>query len=84
MAAVSDLALIMLAATDESFAHDGMSPQRISESSPDGFLRMLADDRDRLGRGDVVTRAPVFFPGDAVEVFLDKLLSPRQSVASAH
>ena len=33
MLAVSDLALIMLAATEESFAHDGMSPQRISDNS---------------------------------------------------
>jgi hypothetical protein len=33
VAAVSDLALIILAATDGSFAHDGMSPQRTSDSS---------------------------------------------------
>jgi hypothetical protein len=32
VAAVFDLALIMLAAADESFAHDGKSPQRINES----------------------------------------------------
>ena len=41
--AVSDLALIMLAAPDESFAHDGMRPQRISDSSRiglSGFCRM--------------------------------------------
>jgi hypothetical protein len=36
--AVSDLALIMLAATDESLAHEGMSPQRISDSSRTGSL----------------------------------------------
>jgi hypothetical protein len=30
--AVSDLALIMLAAPDESLAHDGMSPHRISDN----------------------------------------------------
>jgi hypothetical protein len=33
VAAVSDLALIIMAATDESFAHDGMSPQRIRDNS---------------------------------------------------
>ena len=38
MAAVSDLALIMLAATDESFAHDGISPQRIHDNSRMGSL----------------------------------------------
>src|ERR1017187_5504174 len=35
-AAVSDLVLIIRAATDGSFAHDGMSPQRISDSSRTG------------------------------------------------
>ena len=41
--AVSDLALIILAATDGSFAHDGMSPQRTNDSSrmgSFGFWRM--------------------------------------------
>jgi len=39
----SDRALIMLAATDESFAHDGINPQRIKDSSRTGsfgFWRM--------------------------------------------
>ena len=31
--AVSDLALIIWAAMDESFAHDGISPQRSSDNS---------------------------------------------------
>jgi hypothetical protein len=31
--AVSDLALIMLAATDESLAHEGINPHRISDNS---------------------------------------------------
>jgi hypothetical protein len=31
MPAVSDLALIILAAPDVSFAHDGIKPQRIVE-----------------------------------------------------
>jgi hypothetical protein len=43
VAAVSDLALIIRAAADESFAHEGMSPQRISDNSRTGsfgFWRM--------------------------------------------
>jgi hypothetical protein len=46
VAAVSDLALIILAAADESFAHDGMRrmrPHRISDNSRTGcfgFWRM--------------------------------------------
>jgi hypothetical protein len=36
VAAVSDRALIMLAAADESFDHAGMSPQRIREGSRTG------------------------------------------------
>ena len=45
--AVSDFALIILAATDEVFAHDGMSLQRISDNSRTGslgFWRMTATD----------------------------------------
>lgn len=45
---------------------------------------MLADDRDRLGRRNVIARAPDFLAGDAIEVFLDNLLPPRQSVAPTH
>jgi hypothetical protein len=44
MLAVSDLALIIFAATDESLAHDGMSPQRtndISRTGSFGFWRMI-------------------------------------------
>jgi len=37
-AAVSDLALIILAAADASFAHDGINPQRASDSSRTGSL----------------------------------------------
>jgi hypothetical protein len=36
--AVSDLALIILAAPDESFDHEGMSPQRISDKWRTGSL----------------------------------------------
>jgi hypothetical protein len=38
VAAVSDLALIILAAIDESFAHVGMRPQRTSDISRRGSL----------------------------------------------
>jgi hypothetical protein len=43
VAAVSDLALIIWAEIDESFAHEGMSPQRINDNSRRGsfeFCRM--------------------------------------------
>ncbi len=45
---------------------------------------MLADDRDWLGRRDVVARRPVVLPIGSLEVFLDDLLPPRESVATAH
>jgi hypothetical protein len=38
VAAVSDRALIMLAAPDESFAHDGTNPHRISDNWRTGSL----------------------------------------------
>ena len=82
--AVSERAFIILAAADGSCAHEGINPHRISDKLPDWFLRMLADHRDRLGRGDVVPRRPVVIPMGSIEVFLDKLLPPRQSVSSAH
>jgi len=47
-------------------------------------LGILADDWDWLGGSDVVTGVPVRFVGTAVEIFLDKLFSPRESVTSAH
>src|ERR1039458_1332228 len=49
------------------------------------FLGMLADYRDRLGRGDVVTGSPVGFVGDgSIEIFLDNLFPPRKFIAPAH
>ena len=51
---------------------------------PHRLLRMLADDGDRLGRGDVETGTPIFFARNGIEVFFENLLSPRQSVAPAH
>ena len=38
VAAVSDLALIILAAADGSFAHEGINPHRTSDSSRTGSL----------------------------------------------
>ena len=50
---------------------------------PDWLLRILANHWDRLGRGNVVTRTPVFISRDGVEVLLDNLLSTRQPVTPA-
>jgi hypothetical protein len=44
----------------------------------------LADDRDVLGRGDVVSRIPVTFDPGGVEILFNYLLPPRQTIASAH
>jgi hypothetical protein len=44
---------------------------------------MLANDRDRLSRGDVVTGIPILFAG-SIEVLFDDLLPPRRPVPSAH
>ena len=45
---------------------------------------MLADDGHGLCRGDVEARTPVGFVGNAIEIFFDNLLPPRQSIAAAH
>jgi hypothetical protein len=45
---------------------------------------MLADHGNGLGRSNVVAGAPVFFARDGIEVSLDDLLSPTQSIAPAH
>ena len=55
-----------------------------SGKSDDRLLGMLADNRNGLGRGDVVARSPIVLPSGSVEVFLDDLLPPRESVSSAH
>jgi hypothetical protein len=44
---------------------------------------MLANNRNGLSRGDVVTRIPILFAG-SVEVLFNDLLPPRSSVPSAH
>jgi hypothetical protein len=69
-----------------TFAHEGISPQRISESSRTGPLGCLANDSDRLGGGrDVVPGSPVWFVGNgSIEIVFDNLLSPTQFVAPAH
>ena len=51
---------------------------------PYGFLGVLADNRDGLSGRNVKARAPVRFVGNAVEIFLDNLLSPTQFVEAAH
>ena len=48
---------------------------------PDRVFGMLPDHWNGLRPGDVVSRRPVGLPFGSVEVFLDDLLSPRQSVA---
>ena len=45
---------------------------------------MLANDRDRLSRGDVVSGNPILFIRGAVEIFFNDLLSAGEAVASAH
>lgn len=44
---------------------------------PDRFFRILADDRNILGRGDVVSGIPVMFQRGGVEVLFNNLFSPR-------
>jgi hypothetical protein len=51
---------------------------------PHWFLRMLADNGHRLGWSDIEPRVPIVVPRIAVEMFLDDLLPPRQSVTPAH
>jgi hypothetical protein len=51
---------------------------------PEGLLRILANDGDRLGGGNVVAGIPVFIIRDGGEVLFEKLLSPRQPIAPAH
>ena len=47
------------------------------------FLWMLANDGNWLRRGNVVARAPAFI-SLGIEVFLNDLLAPRKSIASAN
>jgi len=44
---------------------------------------MLANNRNRLSRGDVVAGIPVVFAG-SIEVIFDNFLPPRNSVPSTH
>ena len=84
MAAVSDLALIILAAPEASFDHEGSRPQRTSGNSRRGcvgFWQMTGTGwvAAMLSRG-----AHSSAPGNGVEIFVDQLLFPRQSIAPAH
>lgn len=45
---------------------------------------MLPDHRDWLRGSDVVAGTPIVIPRGSLEVFLDDLLPPRQSVTPAH
>jgi hypothetical protein len=45
---------------------------------------MLPDDWNLLSWGDILAAAPVLIARDRIELFLDDLLSSRQSVSSAH
>jgi DNA-binding transcriptional ArsR family regulator len=69
--AVSDLALIILAATDGSFAQDGMSPHLNRDNSRTGSPRILTNHWDRLGGDHVVAWIPIFHFRDAIEVLLN-------------
>jgi hypothetical protein len=51
---------------------------------PDGLLGILADDRDGLGRSDVIAWTPVVLARGGVEELLNKLLPPRKFVAPTH
>jgi hypothetical protein len=44
---------------------------------------MLANDRDRLSGGNVEAWTPGFLSQDSVEVLLNDLFSPRQSIVPA-
>ena len=75
--AVSDLALIIWRSRWRVFCprRDQSPPEQ--RQLPARFLRILANDRDGLSRGNVVTRSPVVFARDAAEILLNKLFPPR-------
>ena len=78
MPAVSERALIMLAAPEASFDHDGINPQRIIDNCADGFFWMLTNHRHALRGSNVIAGVPVFlFARGNVKIFFDNLLSPR-------
>jgi hypothetical protein len=83
-AAVSDFAFIVPVAIKEFFCPWRNQSPPHERQLADRLLGILADDRDGLGQGDVEAWRPVLLPIGSLEVFLDDLLSPRQSVATAH
>ena len=83
--AVPDLALIMLAPPARIFRPRWNQSPAHQRQFPDGLLGVLPNNRDRLGRRDVVPGTPVLLSsGDGGEILLDKLLPPRKSIAAAH
>jgi len=60
-----------------SFAQDGTRPNLMGES-------VLADGQDGLRGSDVVAGIPFAHLRNRLKILLDKVLSPRQSVSSAH
>jgi hypothetical protein len=74
--AVADFALIIFAATDESLAHDRMSPSE--QTTVLGQVPSdLAHDGEFLSRGDVISGIPVLFSRIGVAVFFNQLLPSR-------
>jgi hypothetical protein len=69
---------------DESFAHEGIKPQRTSDNSRRGSFGFCQMNRYWLRWRDVVARSPCVFAGDAVEIFFNKLFPPRKAIATAH
>ena len=59
------------------------SPSHLRELSR-GLSGILSDNRNRLGRSDIVPRYPVLGIGDRVEVFRYDLLPARESIAATH
>lgn len=51
---------------------------------PNGLTGVLADGQDGLRGSDVVAGTPLVFLRDCAEVLRNQLISPRQSVPSAH
>jgi hypothetical protein len=50
----------------------------------DWLFWILTDDRDTLGRSNIVTRMPCQIVPVSEEVFFNNLLSPGETVAPTH
>jgi len=84
VAAVSDFALIVLIAMEGFFCPVRNESPLHQRNLADWLLEMPPDHRDWLRGCDVVSRRPVVLLILSVEVLLNDLLSPGQSVATAH